>query len=210
MAIGQQLGLADEPRVLSGSELDQLSDDELAQQIGRLDILARATPSHKLRLIAALQAAGHITAMTGDGVNDAPALKTRRYRRGDGRQGTEAAKEAASMVLADDNFATLRDAVSEGRTIYENLRKALVFLYPPTSSGSGAAERDCAGHRPAHHPRCRSSGSNGQRHHPLAAAAFEQQPDGDLMRRPPRQIGEPILPLALWLLIIGSAILMSA
>ena len=209
MAIGQQLGLADEPRVLSGSELDQLSDDELAQQIGRLDILARATPSHKLRLIAALQAAGHITAMTGDGVNDAPALKRADIGVAMGRQGTEAAKEAASMVLADDNFATLRDAVSEGRTIYENLRKALVFLLPTNGAQALVLLSAIVLGIALPITPVQIRWVNMVRAITLSLPLAFEQPDGDLMRRPPRNIGEPILPLALWLLIIGSAILMS-
>ncbi len=209
MAIGQQLGLADEPRVLSGSELDQLSDDELAQQIGRLDILARATPSHKLRLIAALQAAGHITAMTGDGVNDAPALKRADIGVAMGRQGTEAAKEAASMVLADDNFATLRDAVSEGRTIYENLRKALVFLLPTNGAQALVLLSAIVLGIALPITPVQILWVNMVSAITLSLPLAFEQPDGDLMRRPPRNIGEPILPLALWLLIIGSAILMS-
>ena len=209
MAIGQQLGLADEPRVLSGSELDQLSDDELAQQIERLDILARATPSHKLRLIAALQAAGHITAMTGDGVNDAPALKRADIGVAMGRQGTEAAKEAASMVLADDNFATLRDAVSEGRTIYENLRKALVFLLPTNGAQALVLLSAIVLGIALPITPVQILWVNMVSAITLSLPLAFEQPDGDLMRRPPRHIGEPILPLALWLLIIGSAILMS-
>lgn len=209
MAIGQQLGLADEPRVLSGSELDQLSDDELAQQIGRLDILARATPNHKLRLIAALQAAGHITAMTGDGVNDAPALKRADIGVAMGRQGTEAAKEAASMVLADDNFATLRDAVSEGRTIYENLRKALVFLLPTNGAQALVLLSAIVLGIALPITPVQILWVNMVSAITLSLPLAFEQPDGDLMRRPPRQIGEPILPLALWLFIIGSAILMS-
>lgn len=129
-AIGSQLGFSEPLQVITGSELEGLSDPELQQKAAQLDIVARATPAHKLRLVAALQADQQVVAMTGDGVNDAPALKRADIGVAMGMKGTEAAKEAAGMVLADDNFATLRTAVLEGRTVYDNLRKALVFLLP--------------------------------------------------------------------------------
>lgn len=129
-AIGLQLGLNEPLQVLTGSELEQLADHELQARAAEIDIVARATPAHKLRLVTALQAGQQVVAMTGDGVNDAPALKRADIGVAMGMKGTEAAKEAAGMVLADDNFATLRTAVLEGRTVYDNLRKALVFLLP--------------------------------------------------------------------------------
>jgi magnesium-transporting ATPase (P-type) len=129
-AIGTQLGLKEPLHVVTGSELEQLADHQLQAQAADIDIVARATPAHKLRLVSALQAAKKIVAMTGDGVNDAPALKRADIGVAMGLKGTEAAKEAAGMVLADDNFATLCTAVQEGRTVYDNLRKALVFLLP--------------------------------------------------------------------------------
>ncbi len=207
-AIGQQVGLSLAPHVLTGSELDTLSSDELAQQIEQIDIVARATPSHKLRLIEALQAAGHVTAMTGDGVNDAPALKRADIGVAMGRQGTEAAKEAASMVLADDNFATLRDAVSEGRTIYENLRKALVFLLP--TNGAQALVLLCAivlGIALPITP-VQILWVNMVSAITLSLPLAFEQPDKNLMRRPPRRVSDPMLPWSLWLLILGSALLM--
>ena len=207
-AIGQQVGLSLRPRVLTGSELDSLSSDELAQQIEEIDIVARATPSHKLRLIEALQAAGHVTAMTGDGVNDAPALKRADIGVAMGRQGTEAAKEAASMVLADDNFATLRDAVSEGRSIYENLRKALVFLLP--TNGAQALVLLCAivlGIALPITP-VQILWVNMVSAITLSLPLAFEQPDRNLMLRPPRRVSDPMLPWSLWLLILGSAVLM--
>ena len=207
-AIGQQVGLSAEPRVLTGRELDSLSNDELAQQIEAIDIVARATPSHKLRLIEALQAAGHVTAMTGDGVNDAPALKRADIGVAMGRQGTEAAKEAASMVLADDNFATLRDAVSEGRTIYENLRKALVFLLP--TNGAQALVLLCAIALGIALPitPVQILWVNMVSAITLSLPLAFEKPDKNLMLRPPRRVADPLLPLTLWLLILGSALLM--
>lgn len=129
-AIGAQLGLSSPLQILTGTELEQLPEHELQTRAAAIDIVARATPAHKLRLVAALQAGQQVVAMTGDGVNDAPALKRADIGVAMGMKGTEAAKEAAGMVLADDNFATLRTAVLEGRTVYDNLRKALVFLLP--------------------------------------------------------------------------------
>jgi P-type E1-E2 ATPase len=105
--------------------------------VAQTDIFARASPEHKLRLVNALQANGQVVAMTGDGVNDAPALKRADVGVAMGRNGTEAAKEAAEMVLADDNFASIAAAVEEGRTIYDNLRKALVFILPTNGGEAG-------------------------------------------------------------------------
>ena len=208
-AIGQQLGLAKDPIVITGSELDQLSEPELAQRLKEAHIIARATPSHKLRLIKALQAAGHVTAMTGDGVNDAPALKRADIGVAMGLHGTEAAKEAASMVLADDNFATLRDAVSEGRTIYENLRKALVFLLP--TNGAQALVLLSAillGIALPITP-VQILWVNMVSAITLSLPLAFEKPYRALMLRPPRRPDEALLSPQLWLLIIASALLMS-
>jgi calcium-translocating P-type ATPase len=132
-AIGSALGLADGPAV-TGSELDALDDDELRDCTRERDVYARVSPEHKLRLVRALRADGAVVAMTGDGVNDAPALRQADIGVAMGRSGTAAAKEAADMVLADDNFATLQAAIEEGRRVYDNLVKALTFVLP-TSLG---------------------------------------------------------------------------
>lgn len=114
--------------IITGTEIEQLSDEELAGKVGGIRIFARVTPEHKVRIVNALKANGEIAAMTGDGVNDAPALKRADIGSAMGRSGTAVAKEAAEMILADDNFATIVRAVEEGRTIYENIRKAVFFL----------------------------------------------------------------------------------
>lgn len=132
-AIGAALGLADHS-VTTGPELDPLDEVQLRDLARRGDVYARAAPEHKLRLVRALRADGAVVAVTGDGVNDAPALRQADIGVAVGRGGTAAAKEAADMVLADDNFATLRAAIEEGRRVYDNLVKALSFVLP-TSVG---------------------------------------------------------------------------
>ena len=133
-AIARQLGFNNADAVLSGQELSTLSDDELRAQVLEVAIYARVSPEHKLRLVRLLQEQGLIVAMTGDGVNDAPALKRSDVGIAMGQKGTEAAKEAAEMVLTDDNFSSIVAAVEEGRTVYDNLRKAILFILP-TSGG---------------------------------------------------------------------------
>ncbi len=127
-AIAEQFRLVNTDDVLTGRDLDRLDGAQLAAKVAEVDVFARTTPEHKLRLVQALQSRGKIVAMTGDGVNDAPALKQADIGVAMGRRGTEAAKEAAQMVLADDNFASIAHAVEEGRTVYDNLKKAISFL----------------------------------------------------------------------------------
>ena len=132
-AVGRLIGL-DSTGALAGPELDAIPAEALSRRALETDIFARASPEHKLRLVEALQAEGQVVAMTGDGVNDAPALKRADVGVAMGRKGTEAAREAAEMVLVDDNFASIADAVEEGRTVYDNLKKAITFILP-TSGG---------------------------------------------------------------------------
>jgi len=129
-AIARQLNLADNPQVMTGAELDGLSDDALRKIAETVSVFARTSPEHKLRLVRALQANGHVVAMTGDGVNDAPSLKQADVGIAMGHKGTEAAKEAALMVLLDDNFASIVAAVHEGRTVYDNIRKVIAWTLP--------------------------------------------------------------------------------
>lgn len=129
-AIAAKLGLQETSRVMTGKELDELSDDELAAVVVDVDVFARTSPEHKLRLVTALQKQHGVVAMTGDGVNDAPALKRADVGIAMGVKGSEAAREAASVVLLDDNFASIAAAVREGRVVYANLKKAIAFLLP--------------------------------------------------------------------------------
>ena len=134
-AIARSMGLAsDGGKAMTGAEIEAMDDAGLRRTVRDVDVFARASPEHKLRLVEAMQANGEVAAMTGDGVNDAPALKRADVGVAMGHKGTEAAKEAAEMVLADDNFASIAAAVEEGRTVYDNLRKAVVYVLP-TSVG---------------------------------------------------------------------------
>jgi calcium-translocating P-type ATPase len=135
-AIGAQIGLANTNRVLTGADLDKLDDAQLALEVTDVDIFARTSPEHKLRLVTALQAHGLSVAMTGDGVNDAPALKRADAGIAMGLKGSEAAKEAADLVLADDNFASIAAAVREGRTVYDNLKKVISWTLPTNAGES--------------------------------------------------------------------------
>ncbi|HSO48026.1 MAG TPA: HAD-IC family P-type ATPase, partial [Rhizobiaceae bacterium] len=135
-AIARQIGLQNSARVLTGADLDKLDDAQLALEVGTVDIFARTSPEHKLRLVTALQANGLSVAMTGDGVNDAPALKRADAGIAMGRKGSEAAKEAADLVLADDNFASIVAAVREGRTVWDNLKKVVSWTLPTNAGES--------------------------------------------------------------------------
>jgi Ca2+-transporting ATPase len=129
LAIGQQLGIVTQNgRALTGSQLQTLTEADFEQTVQEVKIFARVSPEDKLRIVQALRANGHVTAMTGDGVNDAPALKTADIGVSMGMTGTDVAKEAADMILVDDNFATIVAAVEEGRAIFDNIRKFLRYL----------------------------------------------------------------------------------
>ena len=129
-AIARQLGMGDDIKAITGPELELMDEAAMRQAVAEARVFARASPEHKLRLVRALQANGEVVAMTGDGVNDAPALKQADVGVAMGMKGTEAAKQAGAIVLADDNFASIAHAVEEGRTVYDNLRKTVTFLLP--------------------------------------------------------------------------------
>jgi len=126
--IAQQIGLRPEGKLMTGSELSHLSDDELKNMIGDVTIFARVVPDQKLRIVRALQANNEIVAMTGDGVNDAPALKAANIGVAMGNKGTDVAREASSLVLLDDNFASIVSAIRLGRKIFDNLQKAMSYI----------------------------------------------------------------------------------
>ena len=129
LRIATELGIVEAgARVLTGTELEAADDQELSAAVRDVSLYARVAPEHKLRIVDALRANGHIVAMTGDGVNDAPALKSADIGVAMGVTGTDVTKEAADMILADDNFATIVSAVRQGRGIFANIRKFLRFL----------------------------------------------------------------------------------
>ncbi|SDL80112.1 potassium and/or sodium efflux P-type ATPase [Geoalkalibacter ferrihydriticus] len=137
-SIGAQMGIGDGEHSISGREIEKMSDAELHDLVGKTDIFARSSPEHKIRLVKALQSLKEIVAMTGDGVNDAPALKRADIGIAMGIKGSEAAKDASEMVLTDDNFASIEKAVEEGRAVYDNLQKTILFILPASGAQSFA------------------------------------------------------------------------
>jgi magnesium-transporting ATPase (P-type) len=136
-AIARMLGIGDGKTAVAGTEIETMNDAALQECVREVDVFARASPEHKLRLVKAIQANQQVVAMTGDGVNDAPALKKADIGVAMGIKGTEVTKEAAEMILVDDNFASISAAVKEGRTVYNNIEKAMLFLLP-TNIAQGA------------------------------------------------------------------------
>lgn len=199
-AIARRVGLARPDRTLTGRELDAMDDDELLRRVGDVDVYARVTPGHKLRLVQLLQRAGYVVAMTGDGVNDAPALKRADVGVAMGINGTEAAKEAAEMVLADDNFASVANAVEEGRTVYDNLKKAIVFILP-TNGGEALVVLGAIvfGFQQFPLTPVQILWVNMVTAVTLALALAFEPPEPGVMQRPPRDSRAPVLtPMFLW------------
>jgi len=196
-AIGKQLGLGDPPgeavRAVTGADIEALDDAQLREVVAKTDIFARASPEHKLRLVEALQSLGHVTAMTGDGVNDAPALRRADVGVAMGQKGTEAAKEAAEMVLADDNFASIAHAVEEGRTVYGNLKKAIVFILPTNAAQAGMVLIAILLGITLPITPVQILWVNMVTAVTLALALAFERPEPEAMRQPPRNPSEPLL-----------------
>lgn len=142
---------------MTGAQLETLDEGALEERIGSVSVFARVSPEHKVRIVRALKRAGCVTAMTGDGVNDAPALKSADIGIAMGKGGTDVARQAADMILTDDNFATIERAIEEGRGIYENIRKSILFLLPQSGGDFNHVCRRCY----------RNTGAAGSRAHPL-------------------------------------------
>ncbi|MEW6293066.1 MAG: cation-transporting P-type ATPase [Pseudomonadota bacterium] len=193
-AIARSMGLSvSGGKALTGAEIEAMDEAALRQAVREVDVFARASPEHKLRLVEAMQANGEVVAMTGDGVNDAPALKRADVGVAMGHKGTEAAKEAAEMVLADDNFASIAAAVEEGRTVYDNLRKAVVYVLP-TSVGQAAMVLIAVllGMTLPITP-VQILWVNMVTAVTLSLAIAFERPEPDLMTRPPRDPKEPLV-----------------
>lgn len=194
MAIGKEMGIGNGTEAITGTELEAASDTEMRSLAMKNDIFARTSPEHKLRLVTALQAEKEVVAMTGDGVNDAPALKRADVGIAMGIKGTEATKEAAEIVLMDDNFATIEHAVEEGRTIYDNLRKAILFLLPTNGAeGLVVLTAIVAGFAVLPLTPVQILWVNMVTAITLAMALAFEPSEPDLMSRPPRRSGTAIL-----------------
>ncbi|WP_241087364.1 cation-transporting P-type ATPase [Candidatus Vondammii sp. HM_W22] len=208
-AIAWQLNLKNREDVLTGKHLDTMSEDELQAQVWKVDIYARVSPEHKLRLVHLLQSHGAVVAMTGDGVNDAPALKRADVGTAMGQAGTEAAKEASEMVLADDNFASIAYAVEEGRTVYDNLKKAILFILP-TNGGEALVIMTAIllGFQELPLTPAQILWVNMITAVTLALALAFEPAEHDVMKRPPRNPREAILSrLLLWRIAFVSLII---
>lgn len=209
-SIAKQLHFPNYNQALSGHELDALSAVELSKLVDKIDIYARTSPIHKLKLVEVLQNSHQIVAMTGDGVNDMPALKCANVGIAMGQKGTEAAKEAAEIVLADDNFASIVLAIKEGRTVFDNLSKTILFALP-TNGGQSLVilVAVLVGWLLPITP-VQILWVNLVTSVTLALALAFEPSEENIMNRPPRQPDAPILSsLLLWRIIFVSALLLA-
>ncbi|MDP3290048.1 MAG: HAD-IC family P-type ATPase, partial [Methyloversatilis sp.] len=209
-AIGEQLGLGDTVRVLAGPQIERMDEVQLRVAVADTEIFARASPEHKLRIVQALQANGEVVAMTGDGVNDAPALKRADVGVAMGDKGTEAAKEAAEMVLADDNFASIAAAVEEDRTVFDNIRKAVIFILPTGGGQAGILVTAILLGLTLPITPAQILWVNMVTAVTLSLALAFETPESDIMRRPPRSPDEPLLTgFLLWRIAFVSLLLVT-
>ena len=207
-AIAKMLGIGDGRTAVAGTEIEAMNDAALQECVRDVDVFARASPEHKLRLVKAIQANGQTVAMTGDGVNDAPALKKADIGVAMGIKGTEVTKEAAGMILADDNFASISAAVKEGRTVYNNIEKAMLFLLP-TNVAQGAVIAVAilfAFTLPITAPQV--LWVNMVTSVALGLVISFEPHEADVMQRPPRAVDRPIVTrFGIWrILFVGAAL----
>ena len=209
-AIGAQMGIGDGQTVISGAELDDYDEQQLSQAVNDCDVFARVSPEQKLQLVTALQARGEVVSMTGDGVNDAPALKRADVGIAMGQKGTEVAKEAAEMVLTDDNFATIAHAIQQGRTVYDNLKKSILFILPTNGGQALAIIAAIIGGRLLPITAVQILWINMITAVTLALTLAFEPSEKNVMQRPPRDPKEPILSgFLIWRIIFVSLILVA-
>ena len=209
-AIARTMDIGTGRGALTGADLASMDEDSLYKRIPDIDVFARTTPEQKLQLVQALQANGEVVAMTGDGVNDAPALKRADVGAAMGRKGTEVAKEASEMVLADDNFASISHAVEEGRTVYDNIKKSILFILPTNGGEALAIMAATAMGLMLPITPVQILWINMITAVTLALSLAFEPPEHAVMSRPPRNSREPILSAFLiWRLAFVSIILVS-
>lgn len=209
-AIGQKLALSERIHTVTGAALDQYDDIQLQELVASTDVFARASPEHKLRLVSALQARDEVVCMTGDGVNDAPALKRADVGVAMGCRGTEAAKEAAEIVLADDNFASIAAAVEEGRTAYDNIRKSIMFILPTNGGEAGMVLIAILMGISLPITPVQILWVNMVTSVTLSLALAFERTEADIMRLPPRDPKEPLLTRYLvWRICLVSALMVA-
>ena len=191
-AIAREVGLLADGRAVTGSELETMDEDELAREAETIQVYSRVSPEHKLRIVTALQQNGHSVAMTGDGVNDAPALKKADIGVAMGITGTDVTKEAAAMTLTDDNFASIVAAVEEGRSVFGNIKKYLMYLLSANLGEIGLLVGASLLGKPLPLSAVQILYVNLATDGLPALALAVDPPEQDLMRRPPRRCGEGI------------------
>ena len=207
-AIAAQMGIGEGKPAVTGTQLDQFDENGLRKAVSESDVFARVSPEHKLRLVQALQAEGKVVVMTGDGVNDAPALKRADVGVAMGIKGTEAAKEAAEMVLVDDNFASITHAVEEGRRVYDNIKKSILFILPTNGGEAMTLIAAILLGRMLPVTAAQILWVNMITAVTLALSLAFEPAESAVMKRPPRAADEPILSrFMLWRILFVSLIM---
>ncbi|HKF68219.1 MAG TPA: HAD-IC family P-type ATPase [Vicinamibacterales bacterium] len=207
-AIAKLLGIGDGQTAITGTEIEAMDTTTLQERVATVDVFARASPEHKLRLVKAIQANQQIVAMTGDGVNDAPALKKADIGVAMGIKGTEVTKEAAGMILADDNFASIAAAVKEGRTVYNNVEKAILFMLPTNLAEASVIAVAIVFGFVLPITAAQILWVNMVTSVALGLVISFEPPEADVMFRPPRAVDRPLVtPFGLWRIVfVGLAL----
>ena len=209
-AVAREVGIDESGSVITGWELDRMSDEELEEAVEKVSVFARVSPEHKLRILNALKARGHIVAMTGDGVNDAPAVKRADIGVAMGIRGSDVTREAADMVLTDDNFATIVNAIEEGRRIYENIRKFIRLLLSANWDEILVVSLAAFLDLPLPFLPLQILWLNLLTDGLPAMALGLDPPDEDLMNRPPRDPREEIYHGMLWFILVAALVAAAA